>query len=70
MPRATKPCDFCSMEGVAETDEFGQLQSSVEVYPENGYIVFSVVGLLEEKEVENIYEVPMNFCPNCGRKLM
>lgn len=70
MPRAVKPCEFCSMEGIADTAEFGQLQSSVEVYPDNGFIGFNVVGILDDKEVEVMYEVPMNFCPNCGRKLM
>lgn len=69
MPRAVKPCEFCSMEGTIDTDEFGQLQSTVEVYPDNNYIGFSVVGLQEDKEVEIMYEVPMNYCPSCGRKL-
>lgn len=68
MTRA-KPCEFCEMEGTVNTDEFGQLQSTVEVYPDNNFIMFGVVGLLDDKEVDISYELPMNYCPNCGRKL-
>ena len=72
MARKIKPCEFCEIEGpTGDADTVDQLSISIEVYPYNNFISFSVVGVdSEEREVELMYEVPMNYCPNCGRKLI
>ena len=48
------------------------MDADLEIYPDNGFIGIGIVQLNDEGEIilEENYDIPMNYCPNCGRKLM
>lgn len=70
MARKTKPCEFCEFEGNYIIENVDNLSLTVEVYPWEEFIGVSLVGVSrDEKEVELMYQLPMHYCPNCGRKL-
>ena len=52
-------------------DNTRNVRADVEIYPDNGVIAFCVQGLSDDGELtaEESVDVPMNFCPACGRKL-
>lgn len=69
MPKK-KPCEFCEMEGNIAEDAVNNLQLTIESYPYNNFIGICLTGLdANEREVEINFEIPLNYCPNCGRKL-
>lgn len=69
MPKK-KPCEFCEMEDNIAEDTVDNLQLSIESYPYNNFIGICLTGLdTNEHEVEINFEIPLNYCPNCGRKL-
>ena len=65
---AKKPCEFCD-------DELIQIKATntddlvMEVYPGKVIICFGYFTSEAGECVEASVEVPMNYCPNCGRKL-
>lgn len=66
-----KPCEWC------EDDDYGEPQEGrngfcvwLEVYPYNNLIAFTAQANDEEGAMQEAYvTMPMNYCPNCGRKL-
>ena len=72
MARKKKPCEWCESENfvhIAEGDK--NVEAVIEIYPDQCFIGISVVGINDEGETtsEKDVDIPMNFCPNCGRKL-
>lgn len=72
MSRKTKPCEYCEGDRVTLIEEnIDNLSIGADAYPENAFLGFYIMGLsAEEKEVDLTFDIPMNFCPNCGRRLM
>ena len=67
-----KPCEWCGSEQIITVAEGnGNVQASVEVYPDNYFIGVVVIGINDDGEMtgEHCIDIPMNYCPNCGRKL-
>lgn len=70
--RKRKPCEFCDGEYEGETRE-GRNGYYIwyEVYPFSNLIAFFAQANDEEGEmIENYVQIPMNYCPKCGRKLI
>lgn len=67
------PCEYCEDEGTVFSEDVSSdlnLSLSVESYPENNFIDVSLVGVSpEEREININWEIPMNYCPKCGRRL-
>ncbi len=67
-----KPCEWCEVEQIITVAEgHGNVQASVEVYPDNCFIGVVVIGINDDGEMtgKHCIDIPMNYCPNCGRKL-
>ena len=65
-----KPCEYC-IEDHWDSESIGKNQVSVEIYPEANFIgVTAYLQNLSEETEELTFNIPMNYCPNCGRKLM
>ena len=67
-----KPCEFCDGEYEPEykTHRNGYC-IWIEVQPENNVMAFMAQANDDLGEmIEDYYEVQMNYCPNCGRKLV
>lgn len=69
MGRKIKPCEWCEDE-VFNNDVHGTHQFCVEIYPFNNIICISSFAEVNEEIDEMSAEIPMNYCPNCGRKLI
>lgn len=70
MTRSRKACEYCC-EDHWDSENIGKNQISVEIYPEAGFI--GVTGFLQninEEMDEVTFNIPMNYCPVCGRKLV
>ena len=67
-----KPCEWCGEDQIYQVVEAQNVSGQVEVYPDNGVIAFWVQGMNDDGELktEESMDIPMNYCPNCGRKLM
>lgn len=66
-----KPCEFCEQETVDTQEGSTGHQLTMEIYPENGFIsVFSFADDGSGESNELHYDLPLNYCPNCGRKLV
>ena len=72
MARRTKPCEFCAEETFGAPDVLRNAEVYLEVYPDVGHIAFTVFSKSDDGEVngEAQYSLPMEYCPNCGRKLV
>lgn len=73
MARPKKPCEFCEQEQIWQTDyDARNVFGSVEIYPENFFIGVCFQGKSDDGEqtFEQSFDIPMNYCPNCGRKLV
>ena len=69
--RKQKPCDYCEAEQFYVQDERDGHQLNVEIYPENETIAIISFAHDEDGETTELaLDMPMNFCPNCGRRLM
>ena len=71
MARKRKPCEWCEEDIFSDYIE-GRWGYCLwyEVYPFNNHI--TVISQAQDEEGEMIeasVEIPMNFCPNCGRDL-
>ena len=72
MARRKKPCEYC------ENDLFPDYIEDrngfclwAEFYPLNNIIAVTAQANDEIGEmIERHFEIPMNYCPNCGRKLI
>lgn len=72
MARKKKPCEFCNQETILRlAEECRNVDAVAEIYPDNGFMSVSVHGINDEGETtgEHEIEIPLNYCPNCGRKL-
>ncbi len=73
MTRRRKPCEWCESEQFFHLgdDNAKNVRADVEIYPDNGVIAFCVQGLSDDGELtaEESLDIPLNFCPACGRKL-
>ena len=64
-----KPCEFCEEELTTVQSDIGD-DLTVEIYP--GHMIAAIAflrtasGELEQATVQ----IPMDYCPNCGRKLI
>lgn len=68
-----KPCEWCNEEQFFRTEEDAKNVSGVlEIYPENGHMSVWFQGISDDGGLthEESFTVPMNYCPNCGRKLV
>ena len=67
-----RPCEFCNGEYESEYKDRGNGYCIwLEVYPENNVMAFMAQANDEMGEmIEDYIEVQMNYCPNCGRKLI
>lgn len=71
-----KPCDYCEQENYIEPwldgVEMNRPWHSItaELYPFNGHMTFISQAENPSGETGELWvEIPMNYCPNCGRKL-
>ena len=73
MARKRTPCEWCEAERFFRLAENARnVQAGLEIYPDNGFLAFYVQSINDEGELkaEESMDIPMNFCPNCGRKLV
>lgn len=69
--RKRTPCDYCEAEQFYVQDERDGHQLNVEIYPEN--LMIAIISFAHDEcgeTTEISFDLPMNFCPNCGRRLM
>lgn len=70
--RRRKPCEYCEEEHATEYKEHRNGYCLwVEYYPFNNYI--AAIAQANDEDggmIEDYIEIPMNFCPACGRKLI
>ena len=65
-----KPCEFCEAESFFEENGADGHNLLAEVYPDALHIAILSYAKNETGETgELTIEIPMNYCPNCGRKL-
>ena len=71
MARSRKPCEFCQEEVFSDYKEHRNGYCLwYEIYPFNNLMAVICQANDEEGElIEDSIELPMNFCPNCGRDL-
>ena len=69
--RKRTPCDFCENENWDSEEGTGKHQLYYEIYPENNVMYFTSYAENQETgETEELgIEIPLNYCPVCGRKL-
>ncbi len=71
MTRKIKPCEFCAEDRWFTEDGHDGHQLYIEVYPDSFSMAvtsFAVTETTGETE-ELMVPLPLNYCPNCGRKL-
>lgn len=72
MARKKTPCEWCEADNIIHIAEGNKnVEASLEIYPQNCFMGIIAIGINDEGEMtsENNVDIPMNFCPNCGRKL-
>jgi hypothetical protein len=68
--RRRKPCEFCGDDWFQQEDGKNRMLLSVEVYPFNNFIGITAQANDEIGELQEIsMQIPMDYCPACGRKL-
>ena len=72
MASKKKGCEWCEEEIYGDTIEHSNgFLMWLEVYPFNNFIRVTCLANNEEgEEMEDDINIPMNYCPNCGRKLI
>ena len=69
--RKRTPCEWCEAEQFYISDEANGHQLNVEIYPENETIAVISFAHDEGGETTELgFDMPMNYCPVCGRKLI
>ena len=63
-------CEFCQEEWF-DNRELPNASLAVEVYPNNTHIAIVIQSMTDDGEMngEESTEIPMNYCPVCGREL-
>lgn len=75
MARKRKPCWWCESEKfiqLVDTDKIKNVDACLEIYPDNEFMGIDIDGMSDDGELtfsDDRYEIPMHYCPNCGRKL-
>ncbi len=72
MARKRNPCEWCDSEHIIRVlENCNQVDATVEIYPDNGIIGICMQYMDEDGALaaEDGIDIPLNFCPNCGRKL-
>jgi len=71
MARTKKPCEFCQDEFFGEPDVLPNAHVYFERYPDNGTMSVTVFSFSDDHEQngEETYQIPFEYCPQCGRKL-
>lgn len=70
--RKQKPCEWCETEQIFRTDyDARNVSGTLELYPEQTLISVWFQGMSDDGAMtyEESFDIPMNYCPNCGRKL-
>ena len=75
MGRKRTPCEYCGDELCGVDTEYVEHQNGyclwAEFYPFSNYIAVIAQARDENGEmIEDHIKLPMNYCPNCGRKLV
>lgn len=63
-----KPCEYCSDELTTITSDLGE-DLTVEVYPGKMIAAIAFFRNQSEELEQATCSIPMNYCPNCGRRL-
>ena len=67
--RPVKACEYCEADHW-DSEFVGRNQVSVELYPETNFIAVTAFLQSNDDEIQEVcFNIPMNYCPNCGRKL-
>ena len=72
MGRKRTPCEWCDGDQIIRiAEEARNVSAGLEIYPDNCFMAFYVQGMNDDGELkaEESIDVPLNFCPSCGRKL-
>ena len=72
MARKRTPCEWCEAEQfIRVTDEAKNVDATLEIYPDECFMGLNVQGMNDDGGMtsEDTLDIPMNYCPNCGRKL-
>lgn len=70
--RKQKSCEWCEGEQIFRTDyDARNVSGTLEIYPEQTLIAVWFQGMSDDGALthEQSFDIPMNYCPNCGRKL-
>lgn len=70
--RKKKPCEWCEQEILIQTNGAAKnVQGNVEIYPDVGALAVYFFGIDDDgaQTHEESIHIPLNYCPNCGRKL-
>ena len=70
--RKQKPCEWCETEQIFRTGyDARNVSGTLEIYPEQTLISVWFQGISDDGSMtsEESFDIPMNYCPNCGRKL-
>ena len=66
------PCDFCAKAHFSESDRNAKnIRCIAGVYPNIRQISVVAFGFDDSGDVTHgeTFQIPMNYCPNCGRRL-
>ena len=72
MARKRKPCEWCEQDQFISTDyDARNVSGQIEIYPDNGIISIIFQGMSDDGALthEESFDIPMDYCPACGRKL-
>ena len=70
-----KPCEWCEGDKfiqLIDVNEIKNVDACLEIYPDNEFMGIDIEGWNDEGEItvsDGKFEIPMHYCPNCGRKL-
>ena len=70
--RKQKPCEWCDQELIIRTDyDARNMSGTLELYPDQALMAVCLQGISDDGALtyEQSIDIPMNYCPNCGRKL-
>ena len=70
--RKKKSCEWCESDLFFKTEyDAKNVSGQMEIYPNNCLIAVIFQGMSDDGELthEESFDIPMNYCPNCGRKL-
>jgi hypothetical protein len=65
---AKKPCEYCEEE-MSQIIAGNTNDLLMELYPGKVIVCFGYFTTESGETLEASVEIPMNYCPNCGRKL-